>query len=189
MSRHGCANDRNKRIYNIWCGMRQRCNNPRHPAARWYHEKGIRLCSEWETDFSEFQKWSLENGYFDGASIDRIDPNKGYNPENCRWITIEENRNRAIRNAKNQKPTRRRKHLKKWVPNKDKAEERILNLLNLISSKKGKDFAEGLVEGINLAAPRKETREELIEKMRFFSEKMDDEQLRLVVAFMRGLTR
>lgn len=167
MIRTECAKDRNKRIYNIWCGMRQRCNNPKHPAARWYHDKGIRLCSEWEEDFFEFQRWSLENGYFDGASIDRIDPDKGYNPENCRWITIEENRSRAIRKFRNPRKSHKREPAKRWIPDKGKAEERIVNLINMISAKKGTDFAEGLVAGINLATPRKETREELMEKMRF----------------------
>ena len=75
--------------------MKQRCNNPKHTAARWYHAKGIRVCDEWNRDFKAFQAWARENGYFDKGSIDRIDPAQGYTPENCRWVTIEENRRRA----------------------------------------------------------------------------------------------
>ena len=92
--------ERNKRLYNIWACMKQRCNNPNHTAAPWYHDKGIRVCEQWETDFNCFQKWAFENGYFEGGSIDRIDPLKGYNPENCRWITLDENRRRANRKGK-----------------------------------------------------------------------------------------
>lgn len=86
---------RNKRLYNIWACMKQRCNNPNNPAAPWYHDKGIRVCEQWDKDFEDFQMWAMENGYFEGGSIDRIDPEKGYSPENCRWITLDENRKRA----------------------------------------------------------------------------------------------
>lgn len=86
---------RNKRLYNIWACMKQRCFNPNHTAAPWYHDKGIVVCDEW-IDFKEFEKWALSNGYSDQLSIDRIDPNKNYEPGNCRWIPIQENRHRAI---------------------------------------------------------------------------------------------
>lgn len=80
--------------------MKQRCNNPRHTAASWYHDAGIRVCAEWNDSFECFQLWATQNGYYDGATIDRIDPDKNYSPENCRWISIEENRNRARRRKK-----------------------------------------------------------------------------------------
>ena len=88
---------KDKRLRNIWSGMRQRCNNPNHLAAPWYHDKGIRVCPEWEHDFFAFQSWALEHGYENPLTIDRIDSDKGYSPDNCRWITRSENSARANR--------------------------------------------------------------------------------------------
>lgn len=87
------------RLANIWNGMKQRCNNPNHSAARWYHDRGIRVCKEWNDNFYLFQAWAIANGYADGLSIDRIDPDGDYCPENCRWITLGENRRRARKNG------------------------------------------------------------------------------------------
>ena len=75
--------------------MRQRCNNPNNTAAPWYHDKGIRLCEEWESNFADFQSWAISNGYRDDLTIDRVDPNGNYCPENCRWISRSENSRRA----------------------------------------------------------------------------------------------
>ncbi len=86
---------KNKRLYNIWSCMKQRCNNPNHTAASWYHDKGIRVCEEWK-DFYCFQKWALENGYKETLCIDRIDSDKGYEPSNCQWISMDNNRRKAL---------------------------------------------------------------------------------------------
>lgn len=91
-------------LYTVWNVMRQRCNNPKNPGYRWYGGKGVRVCEEWN-DFSKFEKWAMENGfvYREGVqrrhkfSIDRIDSNGNYCPENCRWITISENTKRAAK--------------------------------------------------------------------------------------------
>ena len=94
---HGESHDNRTRLYSIWCGMRQRCNNPNHQAYNLYGGKGVRLCDEWN-DYKAFKTWAMSNGYKDPLSIDRIDHNEGYNPDNCRWITISENVARANKN-------------------------------------------------------------------------------------------
>ena len=89
--------DKEKRLYNIWNCMKQRCNNPKHTAAAWYHDRGIRVCGEWEHDFEAFKAWALKSGYAPTLSIDRVDPDGNYRPDNCRWIPLDENRKRARR--------------------------------------------------------------------------------------------
>lgn len=81
---------RNTIINKKWNSMRWRCNpkNKRH--SKWYSDKNITVCSEWD-NFINFYNWAMDNGYRDDLSIDRIDPDKGYYPENCQWITFKEN--------------------------------------------------------------------------------------------------
>lgn len=80
---------RNKRLYNCWHSMKARCNLPNRKDSKYYHDKGITYCTEWES-FENFQDWALLNGYADNLTLDRVDGNKPYCPENCRWITIQE---------------------------------------------------------------------------------------------------
>jgi hypothetical protein len=89
----------NERLFRIWSHMKERCNSTKGVHSKWYHEKGIRVCDEWQ-DYSVFKKWAFESGYAEQPketeykelfSIDRIDPDKNYCPENCRWITVSEN--------------------------------------------------------------------------------------------------
>jgi hypothetical protein len=88
--KHGMSNSR---IYSIWKGMRHRCSNPNRPKYKYYGGKGIKVCKEWdeENGFINFYSWSINNGYSDTLTIDRIDSSKDYCPENCQWITLRKN--------------------------------------------------------------------------------------------------
>lgn len=104
-TKHGESHDHRTRLYTIWCGMRQRCSNEHREAYHFYGGKGVKICEEWN-DFLTFKRWAMENGYQDDLSIDRIDHNGDYCPENCRWITISENVARANKNHTTRKVIR-----------------------------------------------------------------------------------
>lgn len=84
------------RLYHAWSEMKRRCNGGTTNEV-YYKGKGISYCEQWE-DFDEFVRWSISVGYENGLEIDRIDGDKGYCPENCRWVSHKQNsRNRKAR--------------------------------------------------------------------------------------------
>lgn len=85
------------RLYNIWAGIKGRCSNPNVSSYHIYGERGIKICKEWDSSFESFEKWALENGYKDDLSIDRIDVNGDYTPQNCKWSTNKEQSNNTRR--------------------------------------------------------------------------------------------
>lgn len=88
------------RIYNIWCNMKERCKNKNNPCYKNYGGRGIKICDEWDKNFKNFKKWSLENGYNDSLTIDRIDVDGDYQPSNCRWVNMKIQGNNTRRNHK-----------------------------------------------------------------------------------------
>ncbi len=85
-----------ERIHQTWADMRQRCHNPRHPSYPRYGGRGIGVCKEWDTSFLNFYRWALQNGYADHLTIDRINNDGNYEPQNCRWATrLQQSLNRS----------------------------------------------------------------------------------------------
>ncbi len=89
-----CKNTQSKSIvskkgllYYCWKNMSQRCYNTRYRQYKDWGGRGITVCSEWKESFTAFKNWALSNGYKEGLTIDRIDNDKGYSPDNCRFVS------------------------------------------------------------------------------------------------------
>ena len=91
----------NKKLYYVYQAMKDRCNKPKNKSYRFYGERGIKVCDEWngKYGFGVFKEWAEANGYREGLEIDRIDYNGNYEPNNCRWITHLENSQNTRRNV------------------------------------------------------------------------------------------
>ena len=89
---------RKTRIYRIWCGMKSRCYDPNHPKYPLYGSRGIKVCEEWLHNAQAFYDWAVSHNYASDLTIDRINSDGDYEPDNCRWASIaEQNRNRKFR--------------------------------------------------------------------------------------------
>lgn len=95
---HGLSHSR---VYGIWRNMKARCYNDKSISYEYYGKKGITVCDEWlgKGGFKNFYDWSMENGYRDDLTIDRKDNDKGYSPDNCRWVAYKEQANNKSTNV------------------------------------------------------------------------------------------
>lgn len=101
-----CADGKgpDSKLRGIWRQLKQRCGNPNNKDYRYYGARGVMVCEEWQS-FRDFEAWALDNGYQEGLTIDRIDGNGNYSPNNCQWISQKENCRKQYHAPKQYKQT------------------------------------------------------------------------------------
>lgn len=88
------------KLYGVWSSMKSRCYNKNNDKYKNYGGRGISVCNDWRNDFSKFFSWAKNNGYKKGLTIDRIDVNGNYCPENCRWVDYKQQARNKTTNIK-----------------------------------------------------------------------------------------
>lgn len=154
---HGDARKRKQnRLYKIWSDMKERCSNSNNNAYKDYGGRGIIVCNEWEQSYEVFKEWAINNGYKSNLTIDRINVNGNYEPENCRWVTnkIQQNNRRNNRYIKYNGET---KTLSEW------AEYMGVNVHTLCSriNQQGMPIDEALTVDVNFLKIKIEYNEEI----------------------------
>jgi hypothetical protein len=89
-TKHGMCKTR---LHRIWLHMKERCSNPNCKAYPDYGGRGIKVCESWNCDFKSFYDWAISNGYEERLTIERINVNGNYEPNNCKWATTEQQAN------------------------------------------------------------------------------------------------
>lgn len=88
------------RLYRIWSNMKARCNRKTHPAYKRYGGRGIKVCELWQESYIIFREWAYKSGYTEEMTIDRIDNDGDYEPENCQWLSKAEHSRKSNKTRK-----------------------------------------------------------------------------------------